>query len=119
MFKCINGFTKLSFVRIKHTEEELERYSNHPFTVYSMLDFVTNKDVFNNLRHSALFLIVEGLSVFIFLTLRYIQRYIPNFHRMSLHNSKYLGETRKGWCSYLCVRISSKGEIHLRVLKSG
>lgn len=33
--------TKFSFVRIENTEEELERDSNHPFTVYSMVGFET------------------------------------------------------------------------------
>lgn len=56
---------KLSFVRIENTEG-IERDSNHFFTIYSMVGFETNEDVFNYLKQSALSLIVEGFTVLYF-----------------------------------------------------
>lgn len=61
MLKCINGYD----IYLCKDREYWRgvRDSNHRFTLYSMVDFETNKDVFNNLRLSAFSPFVEGLIV--------------------------------------------------------
>lgn len=60
MFKCINRSMLFTFVRIYHLSTELqdlEGDSNHPLTVYYIVGFATNTDMFNNLRQPKLSLI--------------------------------------------------------------